>query len=839
MSLAGLSVLLISLQPVSAESRRNRDAELGSLPPPPDLRQESEKSWSERMKARRIAQQKKKAQEYEKRKAQMARRQAPKEEPTAKRISERQRQRVPAPPRDPNTPDPDFKTPSGYRLKSFNDPEFWEGGEAPPVEEHIASLPAMPDLRPASQKSWMERRRERQEKIRRIKEEKERLIAEQAERRRLGEEAARQKALEAANRPPPPERTYYAYNGEPIQPETPTGNPLKAYGRQSRFVKNEQVVYQGQPPESTGYKWIQKGLNPSFNELAPGESKWKWQNPFAPDSPGPTDSFEITPVDGGSGVLEGDVSSSDGVDSEAILVSSLNGIRIIPRTQAVSEGPLSGVTGIVNDGVVVPEKGAAVREGHLGQPMSLASLNQMVREAIVAYRQSDMPVVDVLVPEQEVTTGVLQLVVIEGRLGDIIVEGNEYTTTETFEREIRLQRGQILRESALMEDLAWINRNPFRQADLIYSPGIDYGTTDLILRVEEIAPLSFYVGYEDSGTLLLGQDRLIAGVNWGGPLFFDMDTVVSYQFSSDLTGDADLEAHSGVWTSHLPWRHIFTVLGATVTSDADIFVDGEKLDTGGVNRQISGRYTIPLPAFSSFTQELELGADLKSSNSNLLFGGLRVFDTTTEIIQFGLGYNANGNDQYGNTRLDADLIWSPGNMNSNNSDEVFETQRAGASSGYLYARARLERTLNLPMDWTLYGRLEGQLANSNLLASESLGAGGYDSVRGYEMRLVRGDNGLVGSLELRTPMMSLAQWSGFVNQRDALIGLAFLDYGNVGSDDALPMEERRTLSSWGFGLRYQLDDNLTVRLDYGWQIDESGFDDGENGRVHIGARATF
>lgn len=837
-ALTGLALLVLSVNPLSAESRRNRDAELGALPPPPDLRQESDKSWSERMKDRRIAMQRKKAEEADKAKA-AARRKAPKEEPASQRIDQRQRQKVPMPARNPNTGDPDFKTPSGYRLKSFNDPAFWEDEGAPPVEEHIASLPAMPDLRQNSQKSWGERRREKQQKINEVKEARKIAIAERAERERLGAEAARQKALEAANRPKPEPRTYYAYNGQPIQPETPTGHGLKGYNRDARYVQDQQVVYQGQMPESTGLKWLKKGADPQFNDLGPDDSKWKWQNPFSTESTRPDGGLEVTPVNGGNGVLEGDVSASDAVDPNSTLISSLGGIRIVPRTQAVSQGPMSGVTGIVNDGVMLPPKVAAVLEGYLGQSMSLASLNQMVREAIVAYRASDMPVVDVLVPEQEVTTGVLQLVVIEGRLGDVIVEGNEYTTSASLEREIRLQRDQIIRESVLLEDLAWINKNPFRSVDLIYSPGADYGSTDLILRTEEIAPLTFYMGYEDSGTELLGQDRVIAGVNWGGPLFFGTDSLVSYQFTSDLDDQADLRAHSGVWTSYLPWRHVLTVLGATVSSDAEIYIDGEKLNSGGTNRQLSGRYTIPLPAFSSFTQELELGADLKSSNSNLLFGGLGVFDTTTEIVQFGLGYNVIQRDRYGMTTLDTELIWSPGDMSRDNSDEIFGTQRLGASSAYLYGRARINRTIYLPHDWSLFGRVEGQLANSNLLASETLGAGGYDSVRGFEMRLVRGDQGIVGSLELRTPAMSFTQWSGFVNARDALVALAFYDFGFLQSSEPLPDEERRSLSSFGVGLRYQLDENLSVRLDYGWQVDEHGFEDGEDGRVHIGARASF
>lgn len=762
------------------------------------------------------------------------------DEMAAKRLSDLQKQKRELPPLDPNAANPEFMTPSGYRLKSFSEPGFWQDEMAPTTEEPLAALPAMPDLRTDTDKSWMERYREKQAKIKQVKELQAVALAERQEQQRLGAEVARQKALEAANRPKPPQPVYYAYNGPAIQPETPTGNTLKAFGKQSRFVKDDQIVFQGQAPESEGLKWIKRGLDPNFSNVDESKAKWSWRNPFIPDTAASDETFEITPVSGPQGTIQGDLADSNGVDETQPLVSSLNGIRLVPRTRDVAQEGISGVQGIVNDGVILPPKVATVFESYLGQPMSLGSLNKMVREAIVAYRKSDMPVVDVLVPEQEVSKGTLQLVVIEGTLGDVIVEGNQFTSSKFLENQIRLQRGEVIRESVLMEDLSWLNKNPFRRVDLIYSPGQDYGSTDIILRTEDVNPLNFYIGYEDTGTDLLGQDRIVAGVNWGGPFFFGPESIVSYQFSTNLDSDAELQGHTGVWTSYLPWRHYLTLVGATVSSDARVLVDGEEIDIGGLNRQAGARYAIPLPAISSFTQELEFGFDMKSSNSDLFFNRLEVFDTTTEVLQFSLGYNVVQRDRNGMTRLDNEIVWSPGNMTDANDDETFQSQRGLASAEYVYARSRLERTQELPGQWSLVGRLEGQLSNANLLASETLGAGGYDTVRGFEQRIVRGDNGIIASLELRTPPVSFAKWSGFYNVRDAMVGLVFFDYAYLANEDLLPDEvDQITLGSVGVGIRYQVDDNLTVRLDYGWQIDESGFDDGENGRVHIGARATF
>ncbi|MCB1065233.1 MAG: hypothetical protein KDN20_20240, partial [Verrucomicrobiae bacterium] len=317
-------------------AQNKRDRELGALPPAPDLRQDSEKSFKERMAERRAAAAREAA---EKRLSDVQPRKpkGPSEEAMmAQRLSELEKQKVALPPRDPNAPGPDFQTPSGYRLKSFSEPGFWQEEEAPATEAPLAMLPSMPDLRPASEKTRRELREERQAKIDRVNQLKAEVIAEREEQQRLGAEVARQKAMEAANRPPAPQPVYYAYNGAPIQPETPTGNPLKGFGGKARYVQDQQIVFQGREPESEGLKWIKRGTNPNFSDVDPNKAKWSWRNPFIPDSAASDDTYEVTSVNRPQGTLQGDLGNSDGMDESQPLVSSLSGIRLVPRTRDVA-----------------------------------------------------------------------------------------------------------------------------------------------------------------------------------------------------------------------------------------------------------------------------------------------------------------------------------------------------------------------------------------------------------------------------------------------------------------------------------------------------------------------
>lgn len=529
--------------------------------------------------------------------------------------------------------------------------------------------------------------------------------------------------------------------------------------------------------------------------------------------------------------------------SEDVLVDYLRGVVVVPRPGDVRAEGWPGIEGIWHDYDDFPPEVGETLSSFLGTPVSLASLDLLVRETIKAYRRAGRPVVDVLLPEQDITSGVIQIVVIEGTLGRIRVEGVDAEYEDYLRRQMTIEKGDPVRTEKIQQDLNWLNKSPYRKVDLIYAPGYEFGTTDIILRTVTSEPLWFFVGYENSGTELLGEDRFLFGFNWGDA--FGPDQGISYQFTGDFEFDK-VRGHSLVYQGGLPWRHWLTLLASYVGVDADIPVTGftgapDTLASGGRNLQFSGRYAIPLKAPAGQIREVELGFDAKSSNNNLEFGGAEVFDTTTEIYQFTAGYDMTLTDRLGITRLDVNGYASPGGWTSQNTDEIFEQARADASADYAYATAGVERQQRLPREWSLRARGQAQIASGNLLPSEQLGAGGYDTVRGFEQRLIRGDQGLWGSVELYTPPLSIAKIADWKNETDELRFLAFADAAMLGNVDLLPNEPRKVeMASVGVGLRWRYSDWFRLRLDYGHPVGTKNiFGVEENGRVHIGATANF
>lgn len=533
--------------------------------------------------------------------------------------------------------------------------------------------------------------------------------------------------------------------------------------------------------------------------------------------------------------------------SDEYLVNRMLGVVLLPRPGDVRSDGWPGVEGIWHDFDQFPREVGLVLQNYLGKPVSLSSLDQMVREVIVAYREGDRPVVDVLLPEQDITSGVVQLVVIESQLARVRVEGVDVDTEEFIRAQMRVRKGEVIRGSEVLRDLAWINRSPYRKVDMAYAPGYEFGTTDIILKPTTGRMNWFYVGYEDSGVDFLGPDRLIFGFNWGD--VFGDDRSLSYQFTSDLDFE-HVRGHSMVYTQNLPWRHWLTVLASYVSvhSDPIALGGGAFLNSDGTNTQLSARYGIPLEGKNNSTREMDFGFDWKSNGNNLEFGGALAglvanptANTRVEIFQFSLGYKETIQHKRGVSQFDIRGVYSPGNFNDHNSDAQFTLARFGSSADYFYGNASFEHQHRLREDWSTRLKVTGQVASRNLQASEQLGAGGYDTIRGFDSRIVRGDHGFWGTFELYTPELSIGRISDWENETDSLRFLAFFDAASLGNETLLPGEAgEQQIASVGIGARWKYSDWFTFRMDYGYPIitdNVVGAD--ESGRFHVGATATF
>ncbi len=507
-------------------------------------------------------------------------------------------------------------------------------------------------------------------------------------------------------------------------------------------------------------------------------------------------------------------------------------------SQHVAIGSLHGIVFVKDDGHIVVrsqtlpagKKVAAIAlpvlddtflvgfQSDIDQPLTFARLAEIRRAVIEKFRAAGQPLVDVYVPEQDVSDGIVRIAVAEFHVGQVTARGNRYFSQAQLVREMPLRSGGPILESDVSTGLALLNGNPYRRVDVVYSPGQGTNATDVILQTQDRFPLRVNVGYDDAGVRQLGRDRFFAGFDYGN--LFGLDQQIAYQYtaSNDLLGGNPqiegrpnrprFQAHSFSYSAPLPWYDRVELFGVYAQSTPRL---DNSFNQTGVSAQFSARYDRHLPFVDGWQQQLQFGYDFKRSNNDLEFGGVQVFNANTHVHQFLLSYDATKSDALGQTHANVAFVGSPGHLDGDNSDDAFQATRNGATARYGYVQLLAQRDLAIGAGFTFMARGHFQWTPNTLLPSEEMGLGGDDTLRGYEPYSVQGDRGWNLQTELRTPAFAF-----FGDDGPAFQPFAFVDAGHVWDKIDQPGEvQAGMLSSVGVGVRFQWSRFVNARVTYG------------------------
>jgi hemolysin activation/secretion protein len=433
-----------------------------------------------------------------------------------------------------------------------------------------------------------------------------------------------------------------------------------------------------------------------------------------------------------------------------------------------------------------------------------------------------------------VTSGVVQIVVTQYRLGAVTVSGANHFSDDVIRRPLTLKEGDRLSLSVIQEELDRLNENPFVSVNAVFQPGKATGETDLVLQATDRMPVRVYGEVDNRGFRQLGIWQYEAGVNWGNA--FGAGHILSYQLTRSFEGRFTAHSASGVFG--IAPKSKLLVFGSHSTVRPKI---AEGFDNVGHSGQASVRFSRTLPRLAGVNASLQAGYDYKFTDNNLEFAGVEVIDSAIELHQFPVNVILNMTDSLGQTTLSNDLVFSPGDLSDKNTDAAFETLVPGAKANYVYDRLSVTRTTRLPRNiaWVLRGSV--QVASGNLPNSEQMGGGGAGSARGYYPDTAVGSTGVILNTELRlAPFSPSALVSKTPAFQDTLQVGAFYDFVDVQQPDQVPgASPPARLESVGLLLNYSAGRNVDLAIDGGLQLRRGPNETKKGGVVAMSLTVSF
>jgi hemolysin activation/secretion protein len=437
----------------------------------------------------------------------------------------------------------------------------------------------------------------------------------------------------------------------------------------------------------------------------------------------------------------------------------------------------------------------AVAADYRGKQISLAELQQLAARVNALYKAKGVVTALATIPQQDVTAGIIEVRLVEGRVGAVRVEGNASTETDFITNRLGLQAGQLVDLDKLEQGLVWFNRtNDVRlQAEL--KPGAAFSTTDIQVGVTEPPRHEMLLTLDNLGSKLTGAWR--AGVSYRNRSLLGLRDDLSLSYTRARGQDSRAASYS-VAANRYGGR---LSLGLYEDRTSIEYGPLSSLNITGESRArvLSFRQPVWIDARSQW--DIVAGTKRRVSSNEID----NVFLQRTDSKDRSLGAEWQWNNDASAVTASYIKYWTDATVLSR---EKYQIDRASLRYNQL-----------LTESVSLRGSLGGQWArDKNLPSGEQFFLGGEGSVRGYPVGTYSGDQGYTVNLELHHPLLNTTVGS----QTLASTGFFFVDHGRTAPfrppASLLPAHEK--LTGIGWGLNALIGKRTSVRLTLGYGLDD-------------------
>ena len=452
---------------------------------------------------------------------------------------------------------------------------------------------------------------------------------------------------------------------------------------------------------------------------------------------------------------------------------------------------------ITGAAVFTPAQLEPLYKEFLNRKVAFKDLNEIVQRINTEYQKAGYLTTIAYLPGQDIKDGLVEIRVVEGRMGELKVEGNKYFSSGPIEKYFHIKKNQLLDVNKLERDLLRLNLNPDLEIKSVLSAGGEPGATDITLKAKESFPHHVGASFDNQGTRLTGKWRQFALLR-----------------SSNLTGNFDSFYESTVFSSDTFGEFVsYTVpigtYGTKFGLDATYFTsrigkEFKPFEIYGTSQIYDPHLSWELALQEDFQANANLGIEIKSIKKKAL-GGVTASD---QLRTPYFGFDFTKTDSWaGQTSYSPKFSFGTEGFLGASDRNHPTSSRAGTGGFFFKFEQALNRIQKTPFDSFLFIRTNFQAASHTLASSEQFQLGGANSIRGYPEGDYLADMGGSLNLDWVMPMYLIPKdWklsNSGTPMRYLIEPVIFADVGGGRLKKVLPGETRdKFLSGVGGGFRF-------------------------------------
>lgn len=418
---------------------------------------------------------------------------------------------------------------------------------------------------------------------------------------------------------------------------------------------------------------------------------------------------------------------------------------------------------------------------YVGQCLGVAQLNQLLKVITDHYITKGRVTSRAYLPQQDLSSGHLQVLVVEGKLEGLKGAQGSTVTDRELAMAFPGKVGAALNLREVEQLVDQLSRLPSKQAQMELTPGSQIGGSEVLVKNQPQKPWRASLSRNNDGQKSTGEQQWGAGLEWDSPLGLADQLIL--RGGHDAISDHQKTSKNSMLYYNVPWgwwNFSYTYSESEYRAPGDL--DGYKYKQTGdsQNHQVRAERVVHRDDVS----KTSVNVGLTHLRTNNYFNDERLDVSSNRLSEFQVGINHGRRIGNAFVNLDVGMQNGTGAFDAQKDDQ--ERIRGNLTPTPRYRK--YTATVSYLQPFTLWGEslsfsslATGQRSEDVLYPAQRMSLGGSYSVRGFKDQQLTGDSGGYWRNEVRWARPVTLDW----------MRPAFAEYGaSVGYDQGVIRNDR-------------------------------------------------
>ena len=382
------------------------------------------------------------------------------------------------------------------------------------------------------------------------------------------------------------------------------------------------------------------------------------------------------------------------------------------------------------------------------KPLTFDDLQNVIAD-IQEYYSSKNRIVKALLPEQEIKDGIVSIKIVEGVLGDVVVEQKSQKprmAAETVKKYFKGEKDSVYIDTKdLQRKIFILNDLPGVNATGTYEQGKKEGESNFKVTVEDTPFFKGELAAANFGSKSTGSNQAIANVS------FNNISGIGDLFSVNGIKSSGSDYVQGSYAVPILYDGLKLALNASKLDYQTLSSFSSTNQSKGDAKTYAANFTYPVYRTDRASVNAKVGYETKDYLNTNVLTAATISDYKIDNMIAGLNGFLYNNDQ-SSISYNANVTF--GRLKINDAaQETSDNTSAKTKGSFEKLAFNISRNQPLPdlknTNWLI--SVDGQTANKNLNSSEQMSLGGPYAVRAYPTGQGSGSQGVILKTELQYP----------------------------------------------------------------------------------------